>query len=237
MQYHQVIEARFIKRLNRFIAEVEVKGQVEKVHVKNTGRCKELFIEGTRVFLEPAKNPDRKTKYSLVALYKGDLLINIDSQIPNGVAKESFTHNPYIIEKFGEVTFLKPEVTYGKSRFDLYYENDNTGKKGFIEVKGVTLEEDGISRFPDAPTTRGVKHINELVASLDEGYDSYILFVIQMKQVELFQPNDRTDPAFGDALRNAKEKGVGILCFDSIITPDSIILDQPIPVDLDKKEL
>lgn len=237
MQYHQVIEARFIRRLNRFIAEVEVNGQVEKVHVKNTGRCKELFIEGVRVFLEPAKNPDRKTKYSLVALFKGDLLINIDSQIPNGVAKESFAQNPYIREMFGDVTFLKPEVTYGKSRFDLYYENDNTGKKGFIEVKGVTLEENGISRFPDAPTTRGVKHINELVASLGEGYESYILFVVQMKQVELFQPNDRTDPDFGDALRNAKEKGVGILCFDSIITPDSIILDQPIPVDLDKKEL
>ncbi len=234
MRYHQVIEGKFIRRLNRFIAEVEVEGQVETVHVKNTGRCKELFIEGVRVFLEPAKNPDRKTRFSLVALYKGDLLINIDSQIPNAVAFESFENNTYIQKLFGKVTFLKREVTYGKSRFDLYYENDETGKKGFVEVKGVTLEENRESRFPDAPTLRGVKHINELVESLREGYESYILFVIQMKGVDSFRPNDRTDPKFGQALRMAAEEGVGILCFDSIVRPDSIVLDKPVKLVLDE---
>ncbi len=233
MRYHQVIEGRFIRRVNRFIAEVEVEGKVESVHVKNTGRCKELFIEGVRVFLEPAKNQDRKTRFSLVALYKGDMLINIDSQIPNAVAFESFENNPYILEHFGKVTFLKREVTYGKSRFDLYYENDETGKKGFIEVKGVTLEEERQSRFPDAPTERGVKHIKELVSSLEDGYASYILFVVQMKEVDSFKPNDETDPKFGRALRKATRAGVGVLCFDSIVTPDSIILDQPVKVDME----
>lgn len=232
MKYDQVVEAKFVRRLNRFIAEVELNNEIIKVHVKNTGRCKELFIEGVRVFLEPAKNPDRKTKFSLVALYKDDLLINIDSQIPNYVAREAVLNNSYLKELFGEVTYLKNEVTYGKSRFDLYYENDIKGTKGFIEVKGVTLEIDGMVKFPDAPTTRGSKHVLELIDSMSEGYTSYILFVIQLSPATCFTPNRDTDPNFGLALDKAREAGVGILCFDSIITPDSIVLNKPVEVRL-----
>lgn len=232
MKYDNVVEAKFVQRLNRFIAEVELEGQVIKVHVKNTGRCKELFIKGVRVFLEPAKNPDRKTKFSLVALYKGDLLINLDSQIPNYVAKEAVMDNKYLKEILGDVTYLKNEVTYGKSRFDLYYENNHLGTKGFIEVKGVTLEIDGMVKFPDAPTTRGTKHVLELIESMNDGYKSYILFVVQLSPASYFTPNKVTDPNFCQALEKAKDAGVGILCFDSIITPDSIVLNKPIEVRL-----
>lgn len=232
MKYDQVVEAKFVQRLNRFIAEVELDNEIIQVHVKNTGRCKELFIEGAIVFLEPAKNPDRKTKFSLVALYKGDILINIDSQIPNYVAREAVLNNSYLKEIFGEVTFLKNEVTYGKSRFDLYYENDDLGTKGYIEVKGVTLEIDGMVKFPDAPTTRGSKHVLELIDSMNDGFSSYILFVIQLSPAKYFTPNRDTDPNFGLALDKAREAGVGILCFDSIITPDSIILNKPVEVRL-----
>lgn len=232
MKYDSVVEAKFVQRLNRFIAEVDLNGEIVKVHVKNTGRCKELFIEGARVFLEPAKNPDRKTKFSLVALYKDDLLINIDSQIPNYVAREAVLSNPYLKDIFGEVTYLKNEVTYGKSRFDLYYENDNKGTKGYIEVKGVTLEIDGMVKFPDAPTTRGTKHVLELIESTKEGFKSYILFVIQLSPATYFTPNDVTDPDFANALKLARDAGVGILCFDSLIEPDSIVLNKPIEVRL-----
>ena len=230
MKYDKVVEGKFLKRLNRFIAEVELDGEIIQVHVRNTGRCMELFIKGVRVFLEPAKNPDRKTKYSLVALYKDDLLINIDSQIPNYVAREAVLTNPYLKEIFGEVTYLKNEVTYGTSRFDLYYENDIKGTKGFIEVKGVTLEIHGMVRFPDAPTSRGTKHVLELIKSMNEGYQSYILFLIQLSPAAYFTPNNETDPKFAKALKMAKDAGVGILCFDSIITPDSIVLNKPVEV-------
>lgn len=232
MKYDQVVEGQFIKRNNRFIAEVSINGTTEKVHVKNTGRCQELFIEGTKVFLEPAKNPDRKTKYSLVSLYKGDRLINIDSQIPNYVVKEAVTNNPYLIKEFGQVSFLKSEVTYGNSRFDLYYENEEKATKGFIEVKGVTLEEDGMVRFPDAPTTRGAKHLRELIKSVEEGYKSYAFFVIQMEGVKEFSPNGVTDPDFKRTLKEAKEKGVHILCFDCLIQPDSIVLNEPVEANI-----
>jgi len=232
MTYECVVEAKFKRRLNRFIAEVELNGEVIKVHVKNTGRCKELFIEGARVFLEPAKNTDRKTKYSLVALYKDELLINIDSQIPNYVAREAVLHNQYLKDIVGEVSYLKNEVTYGKSRFDLYYENDDLGTKGFIEVKGVTLEIEGMVKFPDAPTTRGTKHVLELIESMKEGYKSYILFVVQLSPANYFTSNEVTDPDFAQALIKAKDAGVGILCFDSLITPDSITLNKPVEVRL-----
>jgi sugar fermentation stimulation protein A len=232
MKYDEVVEAIFVSRLNRFIAEVDIKGVRHQVHVRNTGRCMELFIKGAKVYLEPAKNPDRKTKYSLVALYKDEMLINIDSQIPNYVAKEAIYNNKYLAESLGEVTFLKSEVTYGNSRFDLYYENNHLGTKGFIEVKGVTLEENQVAKFPDAPTTRGTKHINELIKSQQDGYKSYILFVVQLAPVNYFMPNDVTDPDFGEALRRAKDKGVTILCFDSVIKPDSIVLRKPIEVRL-----
>jgi sugar fermentation stimulation protein A len=231
MKYDVVVQAIFIQRINRFIAEVELEGHVIQVHVKNTGRCAELFIKGVTVYLEPAKNPDRKTKYSLVAIIKNGILINIDSQIPNAVAQEALENNFYFKEMMGEVTYIRREVTYQKSRFDIYYENEHTGAKGFIEVKGVTLEEEGIAMFPDAPTLRGTKHIRELMDSVREGYQSYILFVIQMKGVHVFKPNNRTDPAFSKTLMEAGKNGVKILCFDSIVTPDSILLDQEIPVE------
>jgi sugar fermentation stimulation protein A len=230
MTYDKVVKGRFIERLNRFIAEVDIDGNIEKVHVKNTGRCKELFVEGVDVYLEPAKNSDRKTKYSLVAVVKGDRLINIDSQIPNAMVYEAMTTNPYLIEEFGEVTFLKRETTYGKSRFDLYYENENQGTKGFIEVKGCTLEEDDYVRFPDAPTTRGTKHVNELKDSLKDEYKSYVFLVVQMEGVKEFSPNIDTDPQFSKALLEAHEAGVVILCFDSLVTPNSIVVNEPVPV-------
>ncbi len=232
MKYDVVVQATFIRRINRFIAEVELDGHVIQVHVKNTGRCAELFIKGVTVYLEPAKNPDRKTKYSLVAIVKNGILINIDSQIPNAVAQEALENNDFLKELIGETTYIRREVTYQKSRFDIYYENENTGAKGFIEVKGVTLEDEGIAMFPDAPTLRGTKHIRELMDSVGEGYQSYILFVIQMKGVHVFKPNHRTDPVFSETLIEAEKNGVTILCLDSIVTPDSIVLDQPIPVEL-----
>ncbi len=235
MEYLDIVEGKFIKRLNRFVAEVNIKGIIEKVHVKNTGRCEELFIEGIKVFLEPAKNPDRKTKYSLVALYKKDLLINIDSQIPNYVVKEAMTINPHLIKQFGEITFLKSEVTYGNSRFDLYYENSQLKTKGFIEVKGVTLENHGKVKFPDAPTVRGTKHLNELIKSVEEGYKSYVFFVIQMKGATEFSANYVTDPKFANALIKAQEAGVGILCFDSVVKRNSIVLNEPVNVNVNSK--
>ena len=228
MKYDVVVEATFIQRINRFIAEVELEGQVIQVHVRNTGRCAELFIKGVKVYLEPAKNPERKTKYSLVAIIKNGILINIDSQIPNAVAHEGLEMNASLQKIIGQPTYIKREVTYQKSRFDLYYENNQKGTKGFIEVKGVTLENEGIAMFPDAPTSRGTKHIRELIDSVREGYKSYILFIVQMKGVYAFQPNQKTDPLFSETLSEAKRKGVNILCFDSIVTPDSILLDQPL---------
>ncbi len=231
MRYERVVEGRFIRRLNRFVAEVEVDGVLRNVHVKNTGRCRELFIEGVRVFLEPAKNPERKTAYSLVSLYKGEMVVNIDSQIPNKAAMIALKENPHLAKTVGNMTVIKPEVTYGKSRFDLYYENDR-GERGFIEVKGVTLEREGIALFPDAPTVRGTKHINELIDSVKEGYRSYILFVVQLSPVEFFTPNQETDPAFVKALMAARREGVGILCYDSIVTPDSIRLNHPVDIHL-----
>jgi sugar fermentation stimulation protein A len=230
MKYEKVIEGRFVRRVNRFIAEVLMDEVLTTVHVKNTGRCKELFIEGVKVYLEPANNPNRKTKFSLVALYKEDMLINIDSQIPNKAAKEGLENNPYLREVFGELSLVKTEVNYGSSRFDLYYENHSLHTKGFIEVKGVTLEDKGVAMFPDAPTKRGTKHVRELIASQEEGYQNYILFVIQLKPVTYFTPNKIRDPEFSQALIKANEEGVGILCFDSIIEPDSITLDRPIDI-------
>ncbi len=234
MKYDSVVQGVFIRRINRFIAEVNIDGRIQQVHVKNTGRCAELFIEGAVVYLEPAKNPERKTKYSLVAIVKNGRLINIDSQIPNAVAQEAVETHMELKKYLGEVTYCRREVTYQHSRFDLYYENQQTGKKGFIEVKGVTLEEDGEVRFPDAPTLRGTKHIKELIESVEEGYQSYIMFIVQMEGVMVFRPNEKTDPLFTKTLVEAHKKGVTILCFDSIVTPDSIILHQSVPVELPK---
>ena len=229
MKYKHIVEATFLERPNRFIAHVDIKGERETVHVKNTGRCKELLIPGSRVYLAVADNPERKTKYDLVAVEKVrenklPLLINMDSQIVNDVASEWLAKGLL----FSNKAVIRREVTYGKSRFDFYIEDGE--RKVFLEVKGVTLEHDGIASFPDAPTERGIKHIHELIKCMEEGYEAYILFVIQMKEMKWFQPNDITHKAFGDALRKAEQSGVKILAYDCKISQDFIEIDQPVVV-------
>ena len=224
MKYTNIIKAKFINRPNRFISYVNIEGKTESAHVKNTGRCKELLIPDTNVYLEIAENPDRKTKYDLITVEKNNTLVNIDSQAPNKVIEEWLKKGKI----FSKKAVIKREFTYKKSRFDFYVEDGK--RKAFIEVKGVTLERDGIAYFPDAPTERGVKHIQELQSSLKEGFEAYIIFVIQMKNIKELRPNDVTHQAFGDALREASKAGVKILALDCIIKPDSIIVDQQIAV-------
>ena len=230
MKYNKVIKAKFIARPNRFIAYCEVDGEKETVHVKNMGRCRELLVDGAKVYLSVSDNPERKTKYDLIAVEKetdrGIIFINMDSQAPNAAAYEWISSGGY----FGEGAEARREVTYGKSRFDLYIEQGE--RRAFVEVKGVTLENDGVASFPDAPTERGIKHVNELIAAKNDGYEAYILFVIQMKGVHTFKPNDETHKAFGDALRHAAESGVKILAYDCVITPDEMIVDAPVEVKL-----
>lgn len=229
MKYENIVEGTFLSRPNRFIAMVEIQGREEKVHVKNTGRCRELLIPGTKVFLEEHDNPNRKTKYSLIGVMKGNVLVNMDSQAPNKVVGEWLSAGGI----YQNLTLLKAEQKYGTSRFDFYMEGD--GKRAFVEVKGVTLEEHHISRFPDAPTERGVKHIKELIQCMKEGYEAYIVFVIQMKGVKSFEPNDKTHREFGGALRKAVKKGVHVLAVDCQVKKDELEIDQMIPVSLDIK--
>ena len=224
MKYSSVVKAKFVSRPNRFVAVVDIDGSFETVHVKNTGRCGELLIPGCTVFLSISDNPNRKTKYDLVATEKtvgeGKLLINMDSQIPNDVAEEWMKEG----NLFSKEATIRREVTYGDSRFDFYIEDGK--RKAFLEVKGCTLEQDGIAMFPDAPTERGVKHINELLRCVIDGYEAYILFVIQMKGVAEFRPNDQTHKAFGEALRNAYSSGVNVLAVDCIVNQDSLKIDS-----------
>lgn len=227
MRYANMVTGKFKSRPNRFIAMVEINGKIEKCHVKNTGRCKELLLPEAEVYLEKSSKPERKTAYDLIGIKKGELLINMDSQAPNKAVKEWLEEEVY----FKHVNYLKPECKYGNSRIDFYLETEEE-RKIFIEVKGVTLEENGIARFPDAPTERGVKHIQELQQAVAEGYEAYILFVIQMKEILQFEPNDRTHQAFGDALREAAEHGVSILAYDCVVTEDSMRLDSPVKVQI-----
>ncbi|MDD2481952.1 MAG: DNA/RNA nuclease SfsA [Lutispora sp.] len=226
MIYNDTKEAIFIKRPNRFIAHVLLDGKEEIVHVKNTGRCREILIEGTKVILEASKNPNRKTAYSLIAAYKGDMLINIDSQIPNAVVFEGIKQNRISI--ISDVKYLKREVTYGNSRFDMYFEKENS--KGFIEVKGVTLEENGLAMFPDAPTERGRKHLIEMGHAVLHGYEGYIIFLIQMKGVQAFSPNFIMDPKFSEELKCCVDKGVKVLAYESIVLKNEISISQEIKV-------
>lgn len=223
MIYSNIVEGRFIKRLNRFIAEVEIEGLIHKVHVKNTGRCAELFIEGVRVFLEESDNPNRKTRYSLINIYKDDLLINMDSQVPNQVIHEALMEGQ--IREITNVLYSKREVTYGNSRFDIYYETKEN--KGFIEVKGVTLEVNGLALFPDAPTVRGSKHILELTKSLEAGYKNYVCFLIQMAGVTEFRPHHERDMALAKNLYSGIDQGLGVLIYNSLVSRDSIELAEP----------
>ncbi|NLK76295.1 MAG: DNA/RNA nuclease SfsA [Clostridiales bacterium] len=227
MKYKNIVNGKFQSRPNRFIAMVDIDGKVETCHVKNTGRCKELLLPGAEVYLEKSGNPNRKTAYDLVGVKKGKVLINMDSQAPNQAVKEWLEKEVY----FKNITYLKPECKYGNSRVDFYLETADE-RKIFIEVKGVTLEEEGVARFPDAPTLRGIKHMKELEQAVQQGYEAYILFVIQMKGIKWFEPNDRTHPEFGDTLRWVSKNGVGVLAYDCSITKESMELDMPVEVRL-----
>lgn len=235
MRYSTVVPAKFISRPNRFIAHVELGGVDTVVHVKNTGRCKELLVPGCTVYLEKPENPARKTPYDLIAVEKGDLLINMDSQAPNKVAAEWIRAHGEI---FPGITLLRPEFTYGKSRFDFYVEF--SGRKMFVEVKGCTLESGGHAKFPDAPTERGVKHLTELADILRHGhraedgtpYECGILFLIQMKGCRKFSPNVETHPQFVIALKAARHAGVKIFVYDCKVTPDTLVHDAPVPLEI-----
>lgn len=215
MKYENTVKGKFISRPNRFIAIVEIDGVKEVCHVKNTGRCKELLIPGVTVILEKSSNEKRKTKYDVLAVYKGDKLINIDSSAPNKVFFEYLKKQPGI-------TKIKPEAKYKSSRFDFYIERG--AEKVFIETKGVTLEENDIFMFPDAPTERGVKHINELIDAKENGYTSQIVFIIQADYGMYFTPNEKTHKAFAEALKEADRKGVEIYCFCCYVNENEILI-------------
>ena len=229
MRYQNVVSGTFVDRPNRFIAHVLVDGILETVHVKNTGRCRELLVKGCKVYLERASNEARKTPYDLIAVEKalddgGTLLVNMDSQIVNDVAEEWLREG----DLFPSAHLIKREVTFQNSRFDFYIEVGE--RKIFLEVKGVTLEDNGVASFPDAPTLRGIKHLGELVACQGHGYEAYVLFVIQMENMRYFTPNDERHKAFGDALRHAKDNGVTILAYDCRVTPDSLVIHSPVSI-------
>lgn len=228
MHYAHVVQGFFIRRINRFVAEVEIGDRREMVHVKNTGRLKELLVPQAKVYLEVSDRKGRKYKHSLIAVEKGDMLVNIDSQLPNVVVHEALVAGK--VQELGPVIGVKREVSYGRSRFDLYFERD--GRKGFMEVKGVTLEKDGVAMFPDAPTVRGKKHLLELVQAVKEGYAGVVFFLVQMKGVQKFAPHIEMDPPFAAALKEAAEAGVEILAYDSEVSPQKIRIGDPLPVDL-----
>lgn len=226
MKYKNIVSGRFVSRPNRFIAKVEIDGEIHTVHVKNTGRCKELLCENATVFLEKSNNPARKTAYDLVAVIKNDRLINMDSFAPN-VAVGEFIREGRL---FSDLDFLKAEYTFGNSRFDFY--GKHGGKEFFAEVKGVTLEENGVVRFPDAPTVRGIKHLEELENAVKSGYEAYVIFVVQMSDVSYFEPNYKTHREFGEALKKAVKNGVRALCFDCQVEKDSMKLDKNVEIKL-----
>lgn len=223
MTYDRIVEGRFIQRPNRFIAHVELNGERVVCHVKNTGRCRELLPPGAEVWCKESDNPARKTKYDLITVKKGDRLINMDSQAPNTAVREWL-----LAGGLGEISELRPETVHGDSRFDFSFMKD--GKRCFLEVKGVTLENDGVCAFPDAPTERGTKHLRGLTRAAEEGFGAYVLFVVQMENVRYLHPNDATDPAFGKTLREAAEAGVKILAMDCRVTPGSMALNKSLPV-------
>jgi len=230
MKYDRVIQGTFIDRPNRFIANVRIKGEgdvpdpVVRCHVKNTGRCRELLVPGAEAYLSVSDNPSRSTRYDLIAVRKGNRLINMDSQIPNDVAEEDLRRIPF----FSSVETITREYRYGNSRIDLMASEGE--RRYLIEVKGVTLENDGVVSFPDAPTERGAKHVRELIGSIKDGYVPCLLFVIQMDDIKYFEPARSIDPAFSDALKEAKEAGVNILAYSCDVTPDSMSLRDPVEI-------
>ena len=225
MRYENMVTGTFWARPNRFIAHVEINGKEEICHVKNTGRCKELLQPGARVWCQQFDNPNRKTKFDLITVQKGDRLINMDSQAPNAAAKEWL-----LAGGLGEISELKGEYTHGDSRFDFSFIKD--GVRCFLEVKGVTLEHDGVCAFPDAPTERGAKHLRGLTKLVQEGFGAYVLFVIQMADVKYIHPNDATDPNFGKHLREAVENGVQVLAVDCAVTEGTMTIQKPVEVRL-----
>ena len=231
MRYERIETGRFLERPNRFIAYVEISGKKETVHVKNTGRCAELLIPGATVYVQKFDNPERKTQWDLIAVEKGERMVNMDSQIPNKVVEEWIRSG----NLFPGATLVKPESTYGNSRFDLYIEVGE--RKIFMEIKGVTLEDNGVVRFPDAPTERGVKHVEELALAVKDGYEAYLFFVVQMKDVKYFAPNMKTHAAFGEAMRKAREEGVNVLAYECQVEKDSIEITKEVPVVLEDERL
>ena len=223
MEYQRMVSGIFLDRPNRFVADIEINGVPVVCHVKNTGRCRELLPVGASVWCQESDNPNRKTKYDLIAVQKGQRIINMDSQAPNAAAKEWL-----LAGGLGEITHLRPEVFHGESRFDFAFQKD--GRQCFLEVKGVTLENNGICAFPDAPTERGARHLRHLTQAAGEGYGTYVLFVIQMEDIEYLHPNDDTDPAFGNALRDAHAAGVEILAMDCTVTEDTMVIGKTVPV-------
>ena len=226
MEYQHIKQGYFLTRPNRFIAHVELDGEEVVCHVKNTGRCRELLTPRAVVYLEESDNSNRKTRYDLIGVEKGGRKINMDSQAPNQVFGEWARGGGFR----SDLRKLQSETTYGNSRFDFYWESSE--KRGFVEVKGVTLEEDGVVLFPDAPTQRGIKHLEELVAAKAAGYDAAVCFVIQMEGVKCFRPNDRTHPEFGAALRKAAQAGVEIIAVDCTVERDSLQIRGRVPVEL-----
>ena len=225
MHYGQMVAGRFLKRPNRFIAHVEIDGKAEICHVKNTGRCRELLPPGAEVWCEVAQNPTRKTKFDLITVKKGHRLINMDSQAPNAAVKEWL-----LAGGLGPVEQLRPETVHGGSRFDFSFTKN--GRPCLLEVKGVTLENDGICAFPDAPTERGARHLRELAQAVRDGFDAYVLFVVQMSDVKFLHPNDATDPEFGTALRQAAAAGVTVMAVDCRVQIDGMTIGQAVEVRL-----
>ena len=225
MRYENMVQGEFLSRPNRFIAHIRIRGTEEVCHVKNTGRCRELLTPGATVWCQEWDNPNRKTKFDLIAVQKGDRCINMDSQAPNAAAKQWLLSGG-----LGEISELRGEYTHGDSRFDFSFMKE--GKRCFLEVKGVTLENDSVCAFPDAPTERGAKHLRGLTKLAQEGFGAYVLFVIQMADVKYLHPNDATDPAFGAALREAAAAGVQVLAVDCAVTEDTMQIRLPVLVRL-----
>ena len=224
MYYENILPARFLSRPNRFIAHVELNGIDTVCHVKNTGRCRELLLPGAEVYIQASSKPQRKTAYDLIAVRKGDRLVNIDSQAPNRVFGEYAASGAFL----PQLTLIRPESRFGSSRFDFYVESP--AQRAFVEVKGVTLERSGEVLFPDAPTQRGARHLTELVACREQGFDAYAVFIIQMENVRCFRPNGETDPIFARSLSVARQAGVHILAYDCLVTPESLEIRSPVPV-------
>lgn len=230
MIYENIHTAKFKHRPNRFIACCELDGTEVTAHVRNTGRLSELLVPGATVYLQKSDNQKRKTRYSLIAVKKGNILVNIDSTAPNYVLLEALNSGTLQLPGFESFSLIKAEYQYGASRFDFYLESDI--KKALIEVKGVTLENDGTALFPDAPTERGVKHVEELIKAKREGFETYLIFIVQMKGVSIFSPNKKMHPSFAEIVKDAFDSGVHVLCYDCTVTKDSLTLSGTVPLNL-----